>query len=213
MLERDVPVRKPFGTRQGQRLTLLHAVSCTAPCPPAFSATSCSAAWASLCLTSDHAPVRKQHHFAAEKDPHCLPCNPNMNEWAFRSRRTTRDALKTLLTSHCWILNLVNVSQSVCSTRQTRHCRDGTCTSACGNWSLNFGPVDRFPRVTPSAEHLPSVIQHLSSLGELCREAGKSTNLPLRVTHTRNADIRSKCSSHMAPYIRPPPSFISPYCP
>lgn len=59
---------------QKQLLPLLHAASSTAPCPPVFSATSCSAAWASLCLTSDHAPVRKQHHFAAEKDPHCLAC-------------------------------------------------------------------------------------------------------------------------------------------
>ena len=37
--------------------------------------------------------------------------------------------------------------------------------------------------------------------------------MPALDTDTRHVDIRSKCSSYIAQYIRLPPSFISPYCP
>ena len=89
------------------------------------------------------------------------------------------------------------------------------CASFCGVVESSFRVTLHWIKILEKQKKRPPqcVIQHLSSLGELCREAGKSTNMPAGDTNTRHVDIRSKCSSYMAQYIRPPPSFISPYCP
>ena len=76
---------------------------------------------------------------------------------------------------------------------------------------MNFGPVDRFLRVTPSAEHLPSGQLQPARDEIVIGSIGPSTNIIPLDTSTRISRFGVFGKLNRPQHIRAPSSFISPH--
>ena len=79
--------------------------------------------------------------------------------------------------------------------------------------SLNLRFVDRFLRVTPSAEHLPSGQLQTARDEMVIGSIGLSTNIIPVDTSTRISRFGAFGKLNRPQHIRAPSSFISPHCP